>query len=61
MWAVFQGKYRVTKYPMTEYDARNEKSNLDKVLSNLEVREIKPVEPAKPPKRKMKRWGVKLG
>lgn len=41
-WAVYTGRYRITKGPMTEYDARNEKQHWDGVFTNLEVREVKP-------------------
>jgi hypothetical protein len=54
LWAVFQRNYRISKKPLTEYEARNEMASWGGMLSNLEVREIEqPTKPAK--KRKPRR------
>jgi len=57
MWGVYQGPYRITKEPMTEYDARNAKNYWDKIFANVEVREIEEPkeEQPKPKPRKKKR------
>jgi hypothetical protein len=58
MWAVYHGPYRITKEPMTEYDARNAKNHWDRLFANVEVREIvepKIEEPPKPRKKKRSR------
>jgi hypothetical protein len=40
-WALFHGKYRITKQPMTEYAAQNARIEWGKCFKNLEIREVR--------------------